>query len=174
MLKRTVLTLLTLSLVPLQTMAALQCGPGLMHVNVTGSVTTLNVSATKQVGQVCINMIRSANGHEVFNDCGALVGKVVESDPSTGASTLTHTAVFDLRDIFVTRNDKAQIYYPTNSDETGNPCAFYVEEFISEIESGTGIFRDGQISVRARGNVNFCPDQGVNTFTLEGEACVRR
>jgi len=44
-----------------------------------------------------------------FNDCGALVGKVVSADPQTGASTLTHTAVFDFRNMFVTKNDQAQI-----------------------------------------------------------------
>jgi len=169
------MTLATLSLFPLQSMAALQCGTGLIHVNVNGSVTTLNVSATKQVGQICVSLIRTANGREVFDDCGALVGKVVAADETTESSTLTHTAVFDLRDMFRTRNDQALITgVLQDDDETGVPCAFSVVETLSEIDRGTGIFRGGQIDVTAKGSVSFCPGHNLNTFTLQGEACVRR
>ena len=169
MLKRTVMTLATLSLFPLQSMAAMQCGPGLTHVNVNGNVTTVNVSETRQVGQICLTMIRPSNGREVFNDCGALVGKVVTPVDATGGSTLKHTAVFDLRDIFVTRGDAAQIL-----GGDGSGCAFSVEEHISEIEKGTGIFRGAQIDVTATGSISFCPDHNLNTFTLQGEACIRK
>lgn len=172
MLKHTVMTLATLSLFPLQSMAEMQCGPGLTHVNVNGSVTTLNVSDTRQVGQICLTMIRPKNGREVFNDCGALVGKVVTPVNQSGVSELKHTAVFDLRDSFVTRNDQAQITGVLAVDETNAPCAFSVVESISEIDKGTGIFRGGQIDVTATGSISFCPDQNLNTFTLQGEACV--
>lgn len=174
MLKRTVTTLATLLLLPLQSMAALQCGPGLTHVNVNGSVTTLNVSDTRQAGQICVTMNRTADGREVFNDCGALIGKVVSADAQTGSSTLAHTAVFDLRDTFATRNDHAQITGYQAFDDTGAPCAFSVVETISEIDKGTGIFRGGQIDVTAIGSVSFCAGQNLNTFTLQGEACVRK
>jgi hypothetical protein len=169
------MTLATLSLFPLQSMAAMQCGPGLTHVNVNGNVTTVNVSETRQVGQICMTMVRSKNGHEVFNDCGALVGKVVTPVDKSGVSELKHTAVFDLRDIFVTRGDQAQISLPPLAlDETGAPCAFSVEEHISEIDKGTGIFRGAQIDVTATGSISFCPDHNLNTFTLQGEACIRK
>ena len=174
MLKRTVITLATLSLFSLQSLAAMQCGTGLTHVSVNGSVTTLNVSASKQVGQICVTMIRTANGREVFNDCGALVGKVVSADPQAGSSTLVHTAVFDLRDMFVTRNDQAQIMEVQAFDDTGVPCAFSVVETISDIDKGAGMFRGGQMSVTATGNVSFCPGRNLNTFALQGEACVRK
>lgn len=174
MLKRTVIALATLSLFPLQSLAAMQCGTGLTHVNVNGSVTTLNVSASKQVGQICLTMIQTANGREVFNDCGALVGKVVSADAQTGSSTLVHTAVFDLRDMFVTRNDQAQITEVQAVDDTGAPCAFSVVETISDIDKGAGMFRGGQMSVTATGNVSFCSGSNLNTFTLQGEACVRK
>lgn len=174
MLKRTVTTLAALSLFPLQSMAAMQCGKGLTHVNVNGNVTMLNVSDSKQVGQICVTLVRTENGREVFDDCGALVGKVVSADVQTGSSTLTHTAVFDLRDMFVTRNDQAQITGILNVDETGAPCAFSVVESISEIQRGAGIFRDGQIAVTAFGSISFCPGHNLNTFTLQGEACVRK
>lgn len=168
MLKRAVVTLASLFLFPLQSMAALQCSAGLTHVNVNGSVTTLNVSATRQVGQICLAMIRTSNGREVFNDCGALVGKIVSADAQTASSTLTHTAVFDMRDMLVTRNDQAQITGVLAVDETGAPCAFSVVESISEIEKGAGIFRGGQINLTAIGTISFCPSQNLNTFTLQG------
>jgi hypothetical protein len=174
MLKRTAMTLAILSLIPLQSVAAMQCGPGQTHVNVNGSVTTLNVSEVKQVGQVCVALTRTADGREAFNDCGALVGKVVSADAQTGSSTLAHTAVFDFRNMFVTRNDLAQITGVLAVDETGAPCAFSVMESISEIEKGAGIFRGGQIDVTAVGRVSFCPGHNLNTLTLQGEACIRK
>lgn len=170
--KLTAITLTTLSLLPLQSLAALQCGPGQTHVNVSGSVTTLNVTETKQAGQICLTMTRTSDGRETFNDCGALVGKIVAAD-QTGGSTLAHTAVFDLKNTFQTRNDQAQITGPLAFDDAG-ACAFSVVETISEIGQGTGIFRDGKIGVTAIGNVSFCPGNNLNTFTLQGEACVRK
>jgi hypothetical protein len=174
MLKPAVMTLASLFLYSSQPMAAMQCAPGLTHVSVNGNVTTLNVSATRQAGQICMTMIRTSNGSEAFNDCGALVGNVVSADLESGSSSLTHTAVFDLRDMLVTRNDHAQITGVLNVDETGAPCAFNVVESISEIEKAAGIFRGGQININAIGTISFCPGQNLNTFTLQGEACVRR
>ena len=175
MLKRTLMTLAAVYILPLQSVAAeLQCGPRMTHVSVNGSVTTLNVSDTRQVGQICVSMIKTANGREVFNDCGALVGEVVSANLDTGSSTLAHTAVFDMRNMFVTRNDQAQITGVLAVDETGAPCAFSVMETITEIDEGKGIFRSGQINVTATGSIGFCPDRNLNTFTLEGEACVRK
>ena len=172
MFSRTVMALATLSLFPLQSMAEMKCGPGLTHVNVNGSVTTLNVSDTKQVGQICLTMVRTANGREVFNDCGALVGKIVSADVQAGSRTLTHTAVFDLRDMFRTRNDQAQIKGILDVDENYMPCAFIVEETISEFDKGVGIFLGATIHVTAEGSISFCPGKNLNTFTLKGEACV--
>jgi len=174
MLNQTVIALATLSLFPLQSMAAMQCEAGLSHVNVNGSVTTLNISDTRQAGQICVAMTRTADGREVFDDCGALVGKIVSADAQTGSSTLTHTAVFDARQMFITRNDHAQITGVLAVDDTGAPCAFSVVETISEIEKGAGIFRGSQINVNATGSISFCPGKNLNTFTLQGEACVRK
>lgn len=174
MLKRTLLTLASLALLPLPSLAAMQCAAGLTHVSVNGSVTTLNVSETKQVGQICVNMIRTANGREVFADCGALVGQVLAVDELNMSSVLTHTALFNVRNVFVTRNDQAQITGVQAVDEAGAPCAFDVVETISEIEKGTGVFRDGQIAVTATGSISFCPGKNLNTFALQGEACIRK
>jgi hypothetical protein len=175
MLKPVLSTLaLSLALHSLPSLAALQCSDGLTHVNVSGSVTTLNVSETRQAGQICVAMTRTADGREIFDDCGALVGKVVSADAQTGASVLAHTAVYDLRHAFVTRNDQAQITGVLAADDSGAPCAFSVIETISELDKGAGIFRGGQISVTALGQISFCPGKNLNTFTLQGEACVRK
>jgi hypothetical protein len=176
MLKPVVSTLalaLSLALLPQPSLAALQCSGGLTHVNLSGRTTTLNISETRQAGQICVALTRTADGREIFDDCGALVGKVVSADAQTGASVLAHTAVFDLRHAFVTRNDQAQITGVLAVDETGIPCAFSVVETINELEKSAGIFRDGQISASATGQVSFCPGKNLNTFTLQGEACVR-
>jgi hypothetical protein len=174
MLKRTAMILSTLALVPLQSMAALQCEAGLTHVSVSGNVTTLNVSETKQVGQICMTLIQTTSGREIFDDCGALVGKVTASDLQAGTSTLAHTAVFDFRNLFITQNDQAQITTPPLAyDDAGAPCAFGVSETISQIDKSAGIFRGGQINVTATGNISFCPGNNLNTFTLQGEACVK-
>lgn len=174
MLNPAVMTLASLFLFSSPSMAAMQCATGLTHVNVNGNVTTLNVSATKQVGQICMTMIRSSNGSEAFNNCGALIGNVVSADLDSGSSFLAHTAVFDFRDMLVTRNDHAQIIGVVDVDETSAPCAFNVVESITEIGKGTGIFRGGQINVNAIGTISFCPGKNLNTFTLQGEACVRK
>jgi hypothetical protein len=168
------LTLAALALFAQSSQAALQCESGQSHVRVSGSVTTLNVSATRQAGQICVTMTRTVDGRETFNDCGALLGKVVAADAQTGSSTLAHTALFDARHAFVTRNDQAQITGVLAVDDTGVPCAFSVVESISEIEKGSGVFRGGKISVTAVGSVSFCPDKNLNTFALQGEACVRK
>jgi len=174
MLKRTVMTLTCVFLFPLQSIAAMQCDAGLHHVKISGNVTTLNVSSAKQVGQICITMIGSANGREVFNDCGALIGKVVSADVQAGTSILKHTALFNMRDMLVTRNDHAQITGIQDVDEAGTPCAFDVVESINEVEKGAGIFRDSKMNVSASGTISFCPGNNLNLLTLQGEACVRK
>lgn len=174
MFKRSLMTLAALSLVPLESAAALRCGPGLRHVNVNGSVTTINVTPSKQVGQICLALIESASGREALNDCGALIGRTVASDPETGTSTHSHTAVFDFRNAFVTQNDQAQVTGVLAVDDAGAPCAFSVYETITEIQKGIGIFRGGSLAVTATGSVSTCPNKNLNTFTLAGEACIRK
>ncbi len=171
-LNRAALTLASLFLFPLSAMAGLQCPSNLTHVNVSGNVTTLNVSATRQVGQICMTMIRTSNGKEVFKNCGAIVGTTLSANGLTGESVLTHTAVFDKYDQFFTHNDRAQITGIVNS-ENGVPCAYSVVESVSVISSGGGLFRDSLIQATAVGTVSFCASQNLNTFALLGEACVK-
>ena len=151
---------------------AQQCAAGFTPTTVTGHVTTLNVSQTKQVGQICLIMT-TADGREVFDDCGALLGKVTAQDLTTGASTLNHTAIFELADSFQTNQDVAQITGVLEVGPDGAPCAFSVTEHMSKFQWGTGIFNGATIDVVGQGSISFCPEKNLNTFQLNGHGCIR-
>lgn len=149
-----------------------QCATGFVPATVTGRVTTLNISQTKQVGQICLTMT-AADGRELYDDCGALVGKVTAQDTATGASTLNHTAMFDLLDSFQTNGDVAQVTGVLATDADGAPCALSVVEHMTKLKWGTGVFSGATIDVVANGSISFCPGKNLNTFQLTGKGCVR-
>lgn len=151
---------------------AQQCATGYTPATLTGHVTTLNVSETKQVGQLCM-LLKATDGRELFNDCGALVGKVTATNTTTGASTLNHTAVFELLESFQTYQDAAQITGVLDTDDEGAACAFSVTEQLTRLKWGTGIFSGATVNVIAEGSISFCPGKNLNTFQLNGQACVR-
>ncbi|MBS1145413.1 MAG: hypothetical protein H6R14_2819 [Proteobacteria bacterium] len=151
---------------------AQQCPAGYTATTVTGRVTTINISQTRQVGQICLVMV-TADGREVFDDCGALVGKVTSMDTAAGTSTLNHTAVFELFETFQTSQDAAQVTGVLETDADGNPCALSVVEHMTKIRSGSGIFYGALIDVVAEGSISFCPDKNLNTFQLNGHGCLR-
>lgn len=169
--KLVISVLAALACLPVVTHAQ-QCPTGYTATTVTGRVTTMNVSQTRQVGQICLVMV-TADGREVFDDCGALVGKVTAMDATTGASTLNHTAVFELLESFQTYQDAAQITGVIDTDADGNPCAFSVTEHMTKLRFGTGIFNGATINVVGEGSISFCPDKNLNTFQLKGQGCVR-
>lgn len=151
---------------------AQQCAAGYLPASVTGRVTTINVSETRQVGQICM-VITTADGREVFDDCGALVGKLTAMDPATGSSTLNHTALFDLTESFRTVGDSAQVTGILATDADGAPCAMSVTEHMTKLKLGTGIFYGATIDVVAEGSISFCPGNNLNNFQLSGHGCVR-
>ena len=160
-----------LAAMPMQSIAA-QCSTGSSPVTVSGRVTTQNLSTTKQVGQICLTLV-APDGREVFDDCGALLGKVTSMDPDTGTSTLDHTAVFEHRHSFHTVNDTAQITGVLAVDEAGVPCKMAVLEHITNLKWGTGIFNKATLDVWANGSVSSCPGKNLNSFQLNGQACIR-
>lgn len=151
---------------------AMQCNTGSAPVTVNGRVTTQNLSTTKQVGQICLTLIAS-DGREVFDDCGALLGRITSMDPTTGTSTLNHTALFEHRNSFHTVNDVAQITGVLAVDEAGVPCEMAVQEHITKLRWGTGIFNKATLDVWANGSISSCSDKNLNTFQLNGQACIR-
>ncbi len=169
---QSLITLAALWVAPLTASYALECADG-TPVSVAGRVTTLNVSQTRQAGQICLTLT-NGKGREVFDDCGALLGKITASDPDTGTSTLNHTAVFDLPHTFRTANDQAQITGVLAVDESGLPCAFSVVEHITQVSTGTGIFRRATMDAYATGSISFCPGNNLNTFSLSGQTCLRK
>ncbi len=145
----------------------LTCKFGYTHVSITeGSATMINVSETKQVGQLCMTMQDDA-GKVVFDDCGALIGTVTEQDDMGNPVKLSHTAVFELFESFKTVDDKVL------SGEPINECSFQVSESFSKLKWGTGVFLGGKLNARADGVVSFCPGQNKNTFVITGDACLR-
>ena len=166
-----ILSCAVLSALPLLAHAELRCFIG-SKASVSGRVTTLNVSPTRQAGQICLTLT-SASGREVFDQCGAIVGTIQSLDTETGSSTLNHTVLFSTLQAFTTRNDAAQIIGVTAVDEAGAPCAFSVMEKISQIAWSSGILQTGAANITAQGTISACPDKNLNTFTLSGEACIR-
>jgi hypothetical protein len=164
--------LATISCLPLLTGAAQMCPAGTTPVSVTGRVTSLNLSTTKSVGQVCLTMT-TADGREVFDDCGALLGKVISSDPATGTNIVTDTAVFDMMDSFRSAPHMAQITGILETDADGNPCSVSVSEHTTSLQSGTGIFTNASLDVYANGTVSACPGKNLNAFQLTGQGCVK-
>lgn len=147
--------------------ADLSCRSGYTHVTITdGTVATVNVSETKQVGQICLAMVNDA-GRVVFDDCGALIGTVTEKDALGNPAKLSHTAVFELLESFKTDGD--QVLYGVPLSE----CSFQIGESMAKLKWGTGVFLGGQLKARADGVVSFCPGQNKNTFAITGEACLR-
>jgi hypothetical protein len=164
--------LAVLSCLPLLAGAAPMCRVGTTPVSVTGHVTTLNLSQTKQVGQICVTLT-TADGREVFEDCGALMGKVTALDAATGSSTLNHMALFDMLQSFQTVADTAQVTGVSQLDENGVPCEMSVREHMTNLRGGTGIFAGASIDVFADGTISFCPGKNLNTFQLSGQGCVK-
>lgn len=141
-------------------------------VNLSGRLTTINTSPTRQAGQICVTLT-GANGKDVFDQCGAILGTVLSSDPATGRSTLSHTTVFNNTHAFTTKSDLAQITGVLAVDAAGVPCAFNVTEKITQISWATGILKTGSADITAVGSVSACPTKNLNSFTLSGKVCIR-
>lgn len=150
----------------------LSCRAGYTHATITeGSAATVNLSAIKQIGRLCLKMADDA-GKEVFDDCGALVGTVTATDAAGNPTKLSHTAVFELLQSFKTVNDTPFFGVPVDPTNPA-PCAFNVGERFTEMKWGTGVFQGGALNVEAVGVVSYCPSQNKNTFVLTGEACLK-
>lgn len=146
---------------------SLACRSGYSHVTITeGTAATVNVSETKQIGQLCLTMQNDA-GRVVFDDCGALIGKVTERDALGNPTKLSHTAVFELLESFKTENDQVLYAMPLSD------CSYQVAESMTRLKWGTGVFLGGKLNAKAEGVVSFCPGQNKNTFEITGEACLR-
>jgi hypothetical protein len=174
-LKATLLTsLLGFGLAAQPALAGLSCDGGYTHVTIAegSTASTVNVSAVRQIGQICLTM-SDDGGNTVFNDCGALIGNVTATDAAGNPTALSHTAVFELLESFKTQNDVPTILGVTGVDGSGTPCAFAVSEHMTDLKWGTGVFRGASIDATALGTLSFCPGSNRNNFVISGEACLR-
>lgn len=178
-LKLYALSTLAFGILPYQAChAELTCNvrDGYRVVDVAGTATTVNLSATKQVGTICLTFNDEKGGKQVFNECGSLIGTATAVDATTGSPTEeSHLAAFNNFDIFKTTGDMPAITGVVAFDASGAPCAVSVIERFTQLAWGTGIFRGGDLDVTGTGEVRFCSIlDNRNTFTLSGKACVRK
>ncbi|MEH6636153.1 MAG: hypothetical protein V7700_11565 [Halioglobus sp.] len=140
--------------------------------DVSGSVSTENVTPTIQIGDISLEM------GAVFSETGSLVGNITGSD-GFFTTFLSHKARFPQGDSFVTKDDTAVPdfqYYgnPVRTlDVDGNACSYWITENITHIERGTGFFKNvTTVNVTATGYISNCPDENKNSFVLSGTLCV--
>ena len=140
--------------------------------NVGGTVVTENATSTVQTGTMNLTLT-NADGVEVFNEAGVLVGNITGAD-GFGTTILSHRAQFPQGNVFWTSGDVAQLVYPivraTLPD--GTPCSFWIHETISNIKRGTRLFGNvTSAQVFADGYISNCPNENENQFELSGEIC---
>lgn len=168
----TLFTFAAFSSLPMFAHGALSCENG-NKANLSGRVTTVNISPTRQAGQICLTLT-NAKGKEVYDQCGAIIGNVVSSDPQTGRSILNHTVMLSRNAGFTTQNDAAQITGVVAVNDSGVPCAFSVVEKISKVNWSSSMVAAGAVDINARGTVSACPSNNMNNFALSGEVCLRQ
>lgn len=137
--------------------------------DVSGSVTTENVTSTLQIGNMSLTLTDDSS--VVFSEMGSLVGNITgAAGPAT--MILSHTARFPQGDSFVTEGDVAQITGFIDFDGDV-PCAFSVTEKINNIAKGTRFFKNvTSVDVTAIGSLSNCPNLNENSFQLSGTLCV--
>ena len=135
---------------------------------VTGTVDTVNVSQTLQVGTIHLQLT-SENGKVVFEEDGGLIGRITSQNIETGESTLNHHIIFADGSRIETTGDQAQI---TGPGPNYPACSFSVTEIISNFW-GTKEFKRASGTITAEGYISFCDGQNGNHFDLSGTVCLK-
>ena len=132
---------------------------------VTGTVDTINVSQSVQVGT--IHLILSDDKGEVFNEKGGIIGRITSQsldEQYRPIATLDHNIIFaDGR--IETTGDEA-ILSPLSE------CFFQVTETISNLW-GTRFFKRASGEITAIGTISFCDGENGNHFDLSGTVCLK-
>jgi hypothetical protein len=143
------------------------CNHPLTLHNVVGSIDTINVGQSVQVGTIHLQLISEKKGKVVFEEDGGIIGRVTSIN--TGVypieSTLNHHIVFADGSTIETNGDQAEMY-PTST------CSFSVTETISNLW-GTKQFKRASGVITANGTVSFCEGANGNHFDLEGTVCLK-
>jgi hypothetical protein len=142
------------------------CPSGYTEASVSGSVSTMNISATQQFGSIDMQLTKNGNSKVLFDESGDLLGTITDRSDDGLVTTLSHTITFDDGSTIETMGDKATVQYSTSD------CSFVVEEIISNFW-GTQTFKRATGEIRADGSISFPPYcENQNTFELSGTVCL--
>jgi outer membrane lipoprotein SlyB len=140
---------------------------------VSGTVSTINISETQQVGSIELTLIKNGDGKVLFDQHGTVVGTITGTDTDEAGrpvTILSHVISFDDGSSIETMGDTATILYPTSEQL----CSFVVEEIISNFW-GTQIFKRATGTIRADGEISFPPAcANQNQFDLSGTVCLHK
>jgi hypothetical protein len=153
-----------LSMVATNVMAN-ECQKNFQATEVTGTVSTSSLGETMQSGTIDLQLTSIKKGKVLFDDHGAIVGRITVPTDEFGLTILDHNMIFDGGSTIETSGDIAQIV--GLPDEFLN---FPVEEIISNFW-GTKTFKRATGTINASGTVN--PYTGLNDFILSGTVCIR-
>ena len=142
------------------------CPNGYTETYVSGSVSTINISATEQFGNIEMQLTSTnKSGKVLFDESGTIHGEITDQSVQ-GISILSHTISFEDGSTIETMGDVATV--------TGiiSECAFVVEEVISNFW-GTQTFKRATGEIRADGSISFPPYcTNENEFVLSGTVCL--
>lgn len=148
---------------------ALECDDG-VPVTVSGTIDTINLSETIQVGQIHL-VLTDLGGGEVFADTGGILDQISGAQPD-GTVLLKHYVCFNNNDCLRTYKDQATLTPAANPLCADNSVGrFDVMEIVSHTR-GKGFFKGIEAAIEANGTVSYCPEDNGNHFVLTGEACV--
>jgi hypothetical protein len=143
------------------------CPSGYTEASVSGSVSTMNISATQQFGSIDMQLTKNGNSKVLFDESGDLIGTVTAQSDDGSVTTLSHTITFDDGSTIETMGDKSTIEAITSDYY----CSFLVKEIINNFW-GTQTFKRATGEIRADGSISFEPCENQNTFELSGTVCL--
>jgi len=132
---------------------------------VTGTIDTINVSQSIQVGTIHLILSDADDGEVVFDEKGGIIGRITSQEGLK--STLDHHIFLADGSGIETTDDEAQII---GDDGTG--CSFAVTETITKLW-GTKKFKRASGTIYATGTISFCEGANGNHFTLQGTVCLK-
>ncbi len=157
-------------------MASAACDAAFQEASVSGTVDTLNVSQSLQVGTIDMRLTSVKKDKVLFDQRGAIVGQVVGMVPGEGPLTvfLDHDITFANGVEIETSGDTATVY--------GDPTTQLDVPVMEVIDNfwGSKIFRKATGEIVAQGTLNIL--QGYtpagdpilrNEFELSGTLCLK-
>ncbi len=141
---------------------------------VSGEVSTTNVTSTRQEGVITLTLLDQASNITEYNEeVGSISGSITGAK-GMGISLLSHTVSFNdyPDDSFYTEDDVAILNGALDVAGNGTLCSFNIHETITKISAGTGFFENiTKVKISADGYISNCPTENHNLFALSGILC---